>query len=173
MSNQHIAETVARLIQVFKERPEKAISEDAAATTVVESGLRCKATGPHGWELTSDMAKGVGGDASAPPPGWLFRASLANCDASMIAIRAAELGVELTTLEVTVGSVSDSRGMFQVDDTIPAGPQKVSMHFKLGAKDVPEETLRGIVEWVERHSPVGDAVGRNVPMEVTTEIIQG
>jgi uncharacterized OsmC-like protein len=171
MSFRHIQETVARVIQMFTEHPEKAVSEDTPATAVVESGLRCKATGPHGWELNSDMAKGVGGDASAPGPGWLFRAALANCDATMVALRAAELGIELTTIEVIVKSVSDSRGMFQIDDSIPAGPQKILMNFKLVAKDVPQATLHEIVNWVERHSPVGNIVGRNVPMEITMETL--
>ena len=109
MSVQHIQSSVARVVELFTKYPEKAHSEDAAATAIVESGLRCKATGPHGWELTSDMAKGMGGEASAPAPGWLFRAALANCDATMTAIRAAELGIELTTLEVNVQSTSDGR----------------------------------------------------------------
>jgi len=171
MTVQHIRESIARVIQLLTEHPEKAVSEDGPATAVIDSGLRCKATGPHGWELISDMSKGMGGDASAPGPGWLFRAALANCDATMAAIRAAELGIELTTLEVNVRSISDGRGMLQMDDTIQAGPLKISMHFKLGAKDIPEETLHDIVKWVEHHSPVGDVVGRCIPMEVITEIV--
>jgi uncharacterized OsmC-like protein len=91
----------------------------------------------------------------------------------MAAIRAAELGIELTTLEVNVRSASDGRGMLDMDNSIPAGPLKLTMNFKLGAKDASEETLRGIVEWVERNSPVGDVVGRVVPMEVNTEIVSG
>jgi uncharacterized OsmC-like protein len=171
MSNNHIQETVARVMLLFTEHPEKAVSEDGPATAVIEHGLRSKATGPHGWELTSDMAKGMGGDASAPGPGWLFRAALANCDATMAAIRAAQLGIELTTLEVNVKSISDGRGMLDMDDSIPAGPLKMSMTFKLGAQDATEETLRGIVDWVEHNSPVGDVIGRTVPMEVKTEIV--
>jgi len=50
---------------------------------------------------------------------------------------------------------------------------KMVMNFKLGAKNVSEETLRGIVEWVERNSPVGDVVGRNVPMQVNIEVVTG
>lgn len=172
MSFQHIQKSVGRVIELFAKHPEKAVSDDAPATAIVESGLHCKATGPHGWELTSDMAQGMGGDASAPAPGWLFRAALANCDATMAAIRAAQLGVELTTLEVNVSSTSDGRGMLDMDSSIPAGPLKMSMTFRLGAKDVPEETLRGIVDWVEHNSPVGDVVGRSVPIEVSAEVMQ-
>jgi hypothetical protein len=42
----------------------------------------------------------------------------------MIALRAAELGITLTTLEVTVGSTLDDRGLLQMNDSIHAGPPK-------------------------------------------------
>jgi len=47
------------------------------------------------------MSKELGGGGSAPSPGWLLRAALASCDATVIAIRAAQLGVTPTALEVT------------------------------------------------------------------------
>lgn len=169
MSLVEIQEAVKRVIQHYTENPDQAISEDKVATAVVEEGLRCKATGPNGWEVVSDMAKGIGGGASAPSPGWLLRAALANCDATMIALRAAELGIELSALEVTVGSTSDDRGLLQMDDSIPAGPLKVWTRVKIGAEKATDEKLREIVTWAEKHSPVGDAIGRAVPLEVNVE----
>ena len=171
MTTQQIQEAVKRVIQHYTDNPEKAISEDKAATAFVEDGLRCRATGPYGWEMISDMAKGIGGGASAPSPGWLMRAALANCDATMIALRAAELGIQLDTLEVTVGSTSDDRGLLQMDDSIPAGPLKVWTQVKIRAKGVPEDQLRKIVDWAEHHSPVGDAISRAIPFEVNVEVI--
>jgi len=171
MSIQHIQKSVERVIQYYTGHPEKAISEDSVATAVVESGLRCKATGPNGWEMFSDMVKGIGGGGTAPSPGWLMRAALANCDATMIALRAAELGIELSTLEVSVGSTSDDRGLLQIDDSIHAGPLNVWVKVKIGAKDVSEEKLREIVRWVEKHSPVGDAISRAVPFDVKVDVI--
>jgi uncharacterized OsmC-like protein len=170
MSTESIREAVQGVIQYYTANPDKAISEDKTATAVVESGLRCKATGPLGWEVVSDMPKGIGGGATAPTPGWLMRAALANCDATMIAMRAAELGIELTTLEVTVGSLSDDRGLLQIDDSIPAGPLKFWVQVKIGARGVSDETLHEIVHWVEMHSPVGDPITRAVPMEITVEV---
>jgi uncharacterized OsmC-like protein len=111
MSIYHIQKSVKGVIQYYTEKPDKAISEDKPATARVEEGLRCRATGTDGAELVSDMPKGIGGAATAPTPGWLLRAALANCDATMIALRAAELGLTLTTLEVTVSSTSDDRGL--------------------------------------------------------------
>jgi len=170
MSNQQIQESVKGVIQYYTANPDKAISEDKTATAVVEDGLRCRATGVNGAELVSDMPKGIGGGATAPTPGWLLRAALATCDATMIAMRAAELGITLTTLEVTVGSTSDDRGLLEMDDSIPAGALNVQVHVKLGGDGVSKEQLHELVTWAERHSPVGDSISRAVPLKVIVEV---
>jgi len=116
------------------------------------------------------MPTAIGGGESAPSPGWLSRAALANCDATVIAMRAAQLGVTLTTLEVTVDSESDDRGLLGMDDSIPAGPLSVRVRVRIGADGVAPERLREIVEWAEAHSPVGDALRRAVPSKAEVEI---
>lgn len=100
-----------------------------------------------------------------------MRAALANCDATVITMRAAQLGVTLTTLEVTVDSESDDQGLFGMDDTIPAGPLSVRTRIRIGADGVEAERLREIVQWAEAHSPVGDALNRAVPMKVEVEVV--
>ena len=80
-----------------------------------DGGLRCRVKGPSG-ELTTDMATALGGGGSAPSPGWLLRAALASCDATIVAMEAARAGIELTDLTVTVVSESDNRGVFGVGD---------------------------------------------------------
>lgn len=171
MSIQDIQQAVKGVVQYYTEYPERAISEDKPATAIVEDGLRGSATGSNGAQLVSDMPKGIGGGATAPTPGWLLRAALANCDATMIAMRAAELGITLTTLEVTVGSTSDNRGLLQIDDTVPAGPLNVQVHIKLGGDGVSQEQLHQLAGWAERHSPVGDALSRAVPLKVSVEVV--
>jgi hypothetical protein len=57
----------------------------------------------------------------------------------MIAMRAAQLGITLNALEVTVGSTSDDRGLLQIDDSIHPGPLKMWVHVKIGAQAVPFE----------------------------------
>ena len=116
------------------------------------------------------MPKAIGGGGSAPSPGWLLRAALANCDATVISMRAAQLGVALTTLEVTVDSESDDRGLLGMDDTIPAGALSMRTRVRIGATSVAPEHLREIVEGAEAHSPVGDAVRRAVPSKTEVEI---
>ncbi|HEU4384480.1 MAG TPA: OsmC family protein [Anaeromyxobacteraceae bacterium] len=166
----HVAQSIDRVVAYLSEHPDKARSSDKAATAIVEEGLRCRARAPDGATVHSDMPKSIGGGGSAPSPAWLLRAALACCDATVIALRAAQLGVALAELEVTVDSESDDRGMLGMDGRIPAGPLSMRTRVRIGAPGVPPERLREIVEWAEAHSPVGDAIRRAVPATTVIEI---
>ena len=171
MSIEHMQKSIEGVIGYYASNPDEARSPDKPATAVVEEGLRCRSSGPNDWTLVSDMPKGLGGGGAAPTPGWLMRAALANCEVTMLALRAAQLGVALTTLEVTVGSTSDDRGLLGMDDAIPAGPLDASVRIRIGAEGVRPERLQEIVHWAEAHSPVGDAVRRAIPMKTEVEIV--
>jgi uncharacterized OsmC-like protein len=148
--------------------PEAAVGTDAAATAVLEEGLRFRVEGPKG-EVITDMSKTVGGGATAPTPGWLLRAALASCDASGVAMEAARDGVELTDLTVTVESESDFRGVLGVDDSVHPGPLAVRVRIQLAAGNATKDQLREIIQRAVSRSPVGDALSRAVSM--TTEIV--
>jgi uncharacterized OsmC-like protein len=152
----------------LSEHPEMAVGTDAAAVAIREDGLRFRVDGPQG-AVVSDMSKSVGGGASAPTPGWLLRASLAACDATLVAMEAAREGIDLTELTVSVESDSDFRGVLGVDDSVNPGPLAIRTRFELAARDATEEQLREIVRRAEQHSPVRDAVVREVSM--STEIV--
>ena len=166
-----IQESVKAVIEHYKKNPDKALSQDKEAVAVIEDGLRARATGPAGQTLLCDMPKGLGGGATAPSPGWLMRASLANCEAVMIALRAAQLGIALKTLEVRVDSVSDDRGLLGMDDSIAAGPLNMKITVRIGADGVASDKLRDIVEWAEQHSPVGEPLSRVMPTEYAVEVV--
>lgn len=67
MTQAHIRQSIEGVTKYFGEHPEKAQSTDRAATAVIEEGLRCRVSGPRGETVVSDMPKGIGGAASAPP----------------------------------------------------------------------------------------------------------
>jgi uncharacterized OsmC-like protein len=165
-----IRSAMERASDYLTEHPEAATASDSAAKAVREDGLRFRVEGPWA-SLTSDMAESVGGGASAPTPGWLLRASLAACDATLVAMEAARDGIEITDLEVSVESESDFRGVLGVDPSIQAGPRSVRVAIRISAPDATEAQLRAIVERAEAHSPVRDALAREVPM--TTELAIG
>ncbi len=172
MSTQaHIRSSIQGVIEYYTQHPDHALSQDKEAVAVIEEGLRAHATGPDGQILVCDMPKPLGGGATAPSPGWMMRAALANCEAMMIALRAAQLGVELSTLEVRVGSTSDARGMQGKDASPPAGPLHLPVSIRIGAEGASTETLHEIVAWAERHSPVGEPLTREMPTAYTVEIV--
>jgi uncharacterized OsmC-like protein len=152
----------------LREHPEAAAGTDAEAVAVREEGLRMRVEGPNG-ALSTDMSKSVGGSAAAPTPGWLLRASLAACDATLVAMEAAREGIELSDLKVSVESDSDFRGVLGVDESVHPGPLAVRVRIELGARNATEEQLHEIVRRAEAHSPVRDAIAREVSM--STEVV--
>ena len=146
--------------------PEAARSTDSAATATVVDGLVVRVSGPGGAVLTTDMVPSVGGTATAPSPGWLLRAAESSCVATLIAMRAAMLGIAIETLEVTVDSVSDDRGLLGIDDAVPAGPLSGRVSVRLVAPGVDPSTLEEIASWGVKHCPVCDALERAVPVSV-------
>lgn len=100
-----------------------------------------------------------------------MRAALANCEVIMIALRAAQHGIELNALEVRVDSLSDDRGMLGMDDSKPAGPLNIKIITRIGAAGVPSEQLHEIVAWAEKHSPVGEPITRVMPTEYLVEVV--
>lgn len=170
MANERIREAVEETEARLIENPELGRGPDTPATATLEEGVRMHVEGPDDWEAATDHRSTVGGTETAPNPGWYWRASLAACDATVVRIEAAKRGIELTTLEVTVESESDSRGAMGLDDDVPAGPSEVRIHFQLGSDDATAEELEALVEWTEAHSPVGHAIGSAIPIEPSVEI---
>ena len=154
MSATSVREAIEKTSKAMAEQPEKAKSKNAPATARLLDGLRCEVKGPKGETLYTDMPPAMGGAASAPNPGWVLRAAIASCTATAIGMRAARLGVNLTTVEVTVESHSDSRGLLGLDDKVSAGLSALVTRVKIGAADVPSEQLRELAEWGDHHSPV-------------------
>ena len=171
MSAEHIRAAIERATGYLTEHPDEARSTDSAATASVVEGLVVRVTGPRGETITTDMVPSVGGTASAPSPGWLLRAAEASCVATLIAMRAAMLGVTLDALEVTVDSESDDRGLLGIDPATPAGPLSGRVRIRLAAAGVDAAELEQMAHWGVEHCPVCDALERAVP--ITTEVTTG
>ena len=122
-----IADAIRNATEYLTTNPGEARYTDSAVATL-EGGLKVRVAAPDGREIETDMPKGVGGEDSAPSPGWLFRGALAASDTTFIAMRAAMLGVELTDVEVTIDSESNDHGILGIDESVPAGPLSVRTH---------------------------------------------
>jgi len=163
MSNAAIRTALEAATGYLTEHPDEARYTDTEARAVLNDGLAVTVSGPDGVTVATDMPGSVGGGGSGPSPGWLMRAAQASCLATLIAMRAAQQGLDLGRIEVVVDSESDDRGILGVDETVPAGPLNTGARVRVerdaaGAADV--------VRWADAHCPVQDAIRRAVPSTV-------
>jgi uncharacterized OsmC-like protein len=165
-----IASAWNSLGETLRAHPDKARAKYAPATATLESGLKCRVTGPSGEQIETDMPPALGGAGSGPNPGWFFRASLAACCSTVIAAQAARLGISLTKLEVTVEGEGDNRGMLGLDDAISAGHSALRTSVRISAQDATSEQLKELVQWAAAHSPVGCTV-RDTPSNTLSVVV--
>jgi uncharacterized OsmC-like protein len=90
---------------------------------------------------------------------------------TLIAMRAAVVGIELDDVKVTIDSESNDYGILGIDESVPAGPLSVRTRVSVRAKDADQQAVREVVDWATAHCPVCDAVKRAVP--VTVEVVTG
>lgn len=165
-----IRDALQRVCTTFTQKPRLALQPDTPARAVWTGGLAMQVTHPDGHAVTTDMPQVMGGSGAAVSPGWLMRGGLAACTATVLAMRAQQLGIRLTRLEITVGSRSDARGMLGLDDSVPAGPLDIDMQVEIAAEGQSEEALADLVAWADAHSPVGSALRRALDLRVDAKV---
>lgn len=161
-----IAEAVAGASDYLRAHPDEAQYRDSTARAQLRGGLIVDVSGPGGEAVTTDMPAGIGGTATTVSPGWLFRAAAAACVASLVAIRAAALEVELGGVDVEVDSESDDRGILGLDAAIPAGALSMRIVVSIDAPRVERDVIEGLAAWAVEHCPVTDSIARAVPLSV-------
>jgi uncharacterized OsmC-like protein len=174
MGMNDVAAAIQRARTALTRRPDMGEHDDTSATARWQQGVRVVSTHPNGAQVTTDMATEVGGTGDQLTPGWLFRAGLASCSATTIALSAAAEGIELTALEVKVTSRTDSRGFLGMADDrgepVFAGPHHVWMHVTIAASNATPERLRALVESGDSCAPVATAVRNATPLTVHLEV---
>lgn len=174
MTTEHIAAAIERVQSVLRRRPEMGVHDDAPATAAWQGATRVVVSHGNGTRLATDMPAEIGGTGDLITPGWLFRAGLASCATTSIALMAIARGIELDTLEVHVGSRSDMRGLLGMADargeSVPAGPSDMRMSVRIAAAGVAPERLRALVEEGCRCSPIPNAVRHATPLELHVDL---
>ena len=174
MALKDVATAIQRAQAALRRRPQLGVHDDAPATARWESGTRVVTSHANGKQMPTDMPSELGGSGDQVSPGWLFRAGIASCAATTIAMAAAAKGIELTALEVRAISRSDTRGLLGMTGTdgelVYAGPSDVQLHVRICAHGVPAEQLRALVQDSQRCSPVPNAVERAVPMALRIDV---
>jgi len=177
MASQQVAAAMQRVQSVLQRRPELGIHDDAPATARWQSGTRVVSSHANGTQLLTDMPAELGGNGDQVTPGWLFRAGLASCLATRIAMGAAAAGIELTLLEVLASSRSDARGMFGMSEPsgepVCAGARELQLLVRIAAPGVAPERLRALIDDSNRCSPVSALLQNPVPVALRVEVVAG
>ena len=167
-----IPEAIEKLSATISADPAKARGKNLPATARLVGGLQCELTGPYNERLVTDMPPAMGGGATGPNPGWLMRGALASCTATVIAMRAAKLGITLETLEVTAETDSDLRGILGLDENVSAGHGPVRIKVKISSPDAPADVLRERVAWADAHSPVTCTVRQAPECSLEVDVVK-
>jgi len=162
----NIAQALAGAREYLTAHPDEARYTDGVAVATIDQALLVRVRGSSGEELTTDMPASVGGTGSAPSPGWFLRAAEAACVASLLVMRAAQLGVEMGSVEISVDSVSDDRGILGLDESVPAGPESTRVAVRFSGSSEAHQRLQDLAQWALAHCPVTDAVRRAVPIDL-------
>jgi len=158
MTARDLASAQERARGVLRRRPDKGLHDDAPAAVGWAGDTRMVARHPAGLQFETDMPAELGGSGDRVTPGWMMRAGLAACTATVIAMKAAEQGIALASLEVDAGSRSDTRGLLGMTDgdggAIYPGSRDVTLRVHVAAPGVPADRLRALVEESCRCSPI-------------------
>jgi len=157
---------IERNIKALKLRP--SIGRGTATTVVrMRDGTTCDIEDGT-WKLVADEMPGDGGNGLGPDPGVFGRAALGSCIAIGYVMWAAAREIPLDSVEVIVEADYDGNALFGTDDSIPPGWS--AMRYKaIISSPAPEDEVREMVEFADRHSSLLGSFDRAVP--VTRELL--
>ena len=163
-----IVAALDRMKSVIARRPDFAIHDDSPATVRWDGGTRVVCSHDNGHTMTTDMPPELGGEGQHVTPGWMFRAGIASCLTTCVAMAAAQEGIELDHLEVVAGSTSDARGMLDMPGdqggAVPAGASEVRLDVRIAANGVDPDRLRRLVQQAHALAPMSSNIERSVPL---------
>jgi uncharacterized OsmC-like protein len=121
------------------------------------------------WKLVADESEADGGAGLGPDPGVFGRAALASCLAIGYVMWADYFDVAVDDVEVVVEADYNAGGIFGVDDTVP--PRWSAMRYSARIySTAPEERVREMVEYADRHSSLLWAFRDAIPITGDLEI---
>jgi len=110
-----------------QELHERLSSPDDPAKFVRTISIDATMTGPQtsealwsGLKVVSDEPKSIAGHEAAPPPSWLFVASIGFAENVIFARQAAIKGVDFDSMETHLEAVWDMKGIFSIRDADPS-----------------------------------------------------
>ena len=116
--DEKIRTAVERVADVYRKKPSAAF-DTIRASGRIEQGLVCNVR-QGDYAAVMDMAEAIGGDGSAPTPGFFIRAGLVGCIAIGIKLTAAREGIDIGAIDVGVEMDFDDGAMLGVGNNSAA-----------------------------------------------------
>ena len=156
--NQKIKTAIQRTKQALTLKP--ALGKGTSVSKVrITNGFTCEIQ-EGDWKMNADMPAGVGGDGLGPTPGVYGRAALGSCLAIGYMMKAAELEIPITGLEVEVEADFDNGALFgTADKNIPPGYLEIRYTVTVES-DATKEKIMQLVDDGDAHSPYLDIFTR-------------
>lgn len=124
------------------------------------------------WKLVADMSEKHGSRGEGPDPGVFGRTAVGACLAIAYRLWAEKLEIPLDGVEVEVQADYDTRGMYGVDDDVPAGYREIRYVVTVESS-APEEDILRLLDTADRHSPWLDDMRRPVPVKREVHVTTG
>lgn len=107
----------------------------------------------------------LGGEGYLNPMRMLL-ACFAACDVDMIAMHASFLGLKIESLSIEASGHFNVQSYLGLEDTPGSGYDEIAYTIRLDAPDATQEQIDYLIKRCELSSPVGDTLGRVVPMKL-------
>jgi len=133
------------------------------ADTKLLNGVCCSAKIRDFDEIMVDEPPSLGGNDSSINPVELILAALGTCQEIMYAAYAAVMDIKLDAVRVEVKGKLDLKGLFGMDENVPAGYSSISYVTNISSAES-REKIEQLVHTVESHCPVQDTLTRSIPI---------
>ena len=118
--------------------------------------------------LASGAHASVGGNGDVPCSGDLLLAALAACQETTLRMVAANMGIDLEELEVSVEADWDPRGTLAMGKEFPIGITAIRAHAQVVVRgDEREERAARLLRSAERYCVILQTLQEGVPVEST------
>jgi len=160
--NEKLRRIVSKRTALFKKKPEAARYQPKVSSRHV-LGLYTE-TSVRKHTVKADYPEPAGGTDQAPNPIELLLAALAACIEGALYEFAVHEGLRIDSISIEIEGELDLRGLFMVDDTVPAGFGGIRYSLKIESPEE-EEKVRALAERVIAHCPVVDSLIRPVNID--------
>ena len=138
-------------------------------TTVGNFFGACEIQTRDGFTLDNAEHQILLGDDESPNPVEYVLHALAGCITTSLVYHAAARGHKITEVSSVIEGDLDLHGFLGMDDKVRSGYKNITVALKVKG-DVPEATLKELVEVAKARSPVYDIVSHPVPVTIEVDL---